>query len=130
MAIEIATLTRTTNANTINLPSWFNYVPYLNAKKRIKVTKTSKGSFSQISLPLFLHGTEYISWEIEVASPEIVEQLNILYVLTEKLTFDGFWNDSYLVEFSEFEVTPKSGYFQLKGKFRVVCVNSHFAPSC
>jgi hypothetical protein len=77
-----------------------------------------------------LHGNDFINWEIELTTKDIVELMHDFYVFTGKLDFEGAWGDSYLVEFSEFKATPKFGYFALKGKFRVICVTSDFAPSC
>ena len=110
--MKIATLQDGANP-VVEMPCWFKYIPYI-PKKRIKVTQTSKGSFSQKSLPLFLPGNEYIDWEIELIDGNFLELLRELYVLTGMLTFVGFYNDEYLVEFSELDVSSKSGYFSVK----------------
>jgi len=126
--MEIATLQQA-GQSAVSMPCWFKYTPFVPAK-RIKVTQTSTGSFSQKSVPLFLYGNDYLEWEIETITRDFAEQMHQLYVLNETLTFVGVWGDSYLVEFTEFVPTPKSGLFNLKGKFRIICLISDFNPSC
>lgn len=111
----------------IDLGCGFSYNPYI-PKKRITVKKTQKGSFTQKRLPLFLHGEEYIEWSITLTTSPIAKQLYELYNLEDNFNFKGAYGDEYLVEFSEITTKPKCGFWEISGKFRVLCLISDFCP--
>ena len=118
----LATLTPTLDpGNTTTLDCGFSYEPY-DPKKRISVQMTSNGSFSQHSLPLIIHGKEYINWAISRVTGPIALEMQTLYNIDDTFTFTGGYGEDYLVEFSELERDREGGVWGLKGKFRVLCV--------
>ena len=112
-----------------DLGCFFSYQPYI-PKKRKKTKQTSKGSFTQYSVPLFLHGLEFIEFKYEGITSQMVNELTELYSNSENYTFFGSYNEEYLVDFCTWEVRAKGGFFTAKGQFRVICVEQPFAPTC
>jgi len=115
--------------NTFELGCFFKYKPYIPKKRKI-TKKTAKGSFTQTSTPLFVHGTEFIDFSYDLLDADTVRKITEIYNLDENLTFTGHYNDEYLVEFTEWMPEPKSGYFKATGKFRILCEISGFSPQC
>lgn len=100
---------------------FLNYDPYIPKKR--KVTKqTSKGSFTQTAVPLFLYGMDEIDWSMTIVTRGIASQLETLYNSDDNFIFDGLYNERYLVDFIELEMVAIGGYFRISGKFRVICV--------
>ena len=119
----------TENSVEHDLGCFFSYQPYI-PRKRKKTKQTSKGSFTQYSEPLFLHGLEYIEFSYEGISVEKVNELTELYELNELFTFMGAYNEEYTVDFCEWMPKAKRGFFTATGKFRIVCVETGFSPTC
>jgi len=113
------------------LPTGFKYKPYI-PKKRVITKMTSKGSFTQRSNPLFLHGEETIEWSIDLVTRPVAKALDDLYNYNGYLEFEGYYNEKYLVEMMEWEPDPIAGYFAAKGTFRIVCVltPANLNPNC
>lgn len=113
-----------------NFPCGFlNYDPYI-PKKRKATKQTSKGSFTQTSIPLFLHGIEEIEWSMNIVTRGIASQLESLYNQDDNYVFEGLYNERYLVDFSELELIAIGGYFRVTGKFRVICVLEEKELAC
>lgn len=106
-----------------------NYDPYVPAKRSI-TKQTSKGSFTQVSTPLFLHGMQEIDWSIPMTTQQVAFSIRDLYNLNTNFVFKGEYGEEYLVEFKELKLTAKSGYFELTGKFRVICEEDQAEPIC
>lgn len=108
---------------------YLNYDPFI-PKKRSVTKQTSTGSFTQISSPMFLNGQETIDWNVKFASQDLAFRLRDAYNLPEYFAFTGVWGESMFVEFKEFTMTSKSGFFELNGKFRVICVSAYAFSQC
>ena len=101
----------------------FNYTTYVPLK-RTQTKQTTKGSFTQRSVPLFLHGTGTFEWSIEIVTRPVAALMYDLYMANDLYIFDGAFGENYLVDFVEMKPPEvKSGYWGLSGTFRVVCVN-------
>jgi len=126
----LATLTRKDNNEVFTFPCGvLNYNPYI-PRKRTLTKQTAKGSFTQVSTPLFLNGTEVIEWDIPATVQSIAFQLLDLYNLNINFVFKGVWGEEYLVEFIEYKMESNSGFFSLIGKFRIICVDKAPKANC
>ena len=108
---------------------FLNYDPYI-PKKRKATKQTCKGSFTQTSKPLFLHGVEEIDWSMNIVTRGIASQLDDLYNADDNYIFEGLYNERYLVDFSDLELIAIGGYFRVNGKFRVICVLEEKELAC
>lgn len=118
-----STLTPTSGGATITLNACFSYKLYV-PKKRIRVKQTSKGTFTEYSVPRILDGTEGIEWTYEPILGSEAQVIEAAYKLEDTFTFTGAYGDSYLVSFDRFEMNHFRGYFKSNGFFRVLCVIS------
>ena len=122
--IILPTLTLSVSPSTVTTLSCdFNYKKYI-PKKRQVTRMTSKGSFTQKSLPLFLPGMDTIDWSIELTTGVRAQELYDLYLANENYIFNGAYGEELLVDFVDFGSEELAGYFKLVGKFRVICVES------
>lgn len=116
-----STLTEQTAGFIHTLPCEFNYELYI-PNKRITVTETGKAVFTQRSVPRIVHGNQSFKFSIQLTTKTVAQQFKTLYELDDLFYFKGADNEEYLVEFATFSAKRVSGYFELKGTFRVLCV--------
>lgn len=128
--MALATLTKLDDSEVFTFPCGvLNYSPHIS-KKRSITKQTAKGSFTQVSAPLFLEGTQTIDWSVRLAIQSVAFKLLDLYNLDGNLLFKGVWGEEYLVEFIEYKMESNSGFFDLTGKFRIICVEKAPKAAC
>ena len=126
--MELITLQSAEGGPIYIMDCGFNYELYI-PKKRTSTKQTSKGSFTQRGVPLFLHGTGTFGWSIQITTGPVARIMNDLYKANELLIFDGAYGENYLIDFVELAPpTLIGGYWELSGTFRVVCVNTELDP--
>lgn len=125
----ISTLERIDTSAVYDLPRGLRYKPYIPTK-RINTKKTSVGSFTQTANPLFIHGNEFLELSVDLVRKGVAAELDALYNLETNFIFRGIWQEEYIVQFSELNLEPKFGLFDVAIKLRIICSTSPFSPSC
>lgn len=118
-----STLTPSSGGDTITLSECFNYKLYI-PEKRFKVKQTSKGTFTEISVPRILDGTQGIEWTYEIIEGPEATEIETAYKLEDTFIFTGAYGESYLISFDKLDLNHYRGGFKSSGFFRVLCVIS------
>lgn len=115
-----STLIPTSGGDTITLDDCFNYKLYI-PKKRLKPKLTSKGSFTEISSPIFLDGMGYVEWTMDITTGDKAREILAAYRVEDTWTFTGAYGESYLIYFDELDLNRYKTWWKASGKFRVLC---------
>lgn len=112
--------------NGTNLPIQFSYKPSVS-QRRQNILQTYNYVVLQYS-PYFVDSDGMISWEVQNGcASEYSTFYNWFHTASNPTyTFNGYWNDSYLVKFYSLdEPEVKSRMFTFSGSFMVVSIISY-----